>query len=408
MSSSPGRGLPERWVGIAWALSLTALVDLLTNVTPAVHDGNVYLRMAEGWGGQGPWVAPFAYRPAVPFLVHATSQLTGVSADVCFLWFTRLSVAALLLAVFRFLRWASLGIPNAMWLVGVVALSFAHAKFPLFFYTLVDSEANLLMFVAMWAFVARRFVLCFLLGCAGLFFKEFLIIPPMLVVVRSILAMRSGVSTAGVSKVVCMIGAVGACVLVPRLAFDVSLSFQSIDPIINPASLKRLYETPLSWRWDLNFVVSWVSYWLPFCLLLTRERLAAAWRVLGDFRTYCVIHLVSVAVLTMYGGSNLFSFVSYSLFAQVMLMRNVLAKGVLWPERVYVVVALFFYNRIWMDVPLPAGQRQAFRDFVVGGFGANVNVNTGSDVLELLSWIAGAVVVRWALAKWSNRDRQAA
>ena len=66
--------------------------------------------------------------------------------------------------------------------MALVLVTFSHVKWALFYDTLVDVEACLLVLLAAWALFARRRALAFGVTFGGLFVKEFVLVPAAMLV----------------------------------------------------------------------------------------------------------------------------------------------------------------------------------------------------------------------------------
>ncbi len=378
------------------AIALVALVDVCTNETPPKWDALYYVDMAEnGLVGNPGLVAPFAYRPGMPWLSGAISGLLGLSIGDGFKVVGWVSALCFLMAVFALAFHFTADYRRALVPMVLLGLTFSHIKFPLFFYTLVDVAAYPLMVLAFWALVTRRFRLCLLVSVVGVLFKEFLVVPLILLLIqlgRDFWRTRSKAALAQLAVAL----ALGACaILVPRFCIPISGTYQFIDPINDPATLKNLIFAPLDGRRIVNIVYAIVGYWLPTLVLVTRSRFKAIWAELKAYDALAMggLYLALVLLLTLYGGTNISVFVSYSVAVQVVVLALLLRHGVSLGEIIYAIVVTLVYNKIWSPIPSPDISFNAYVDFY-GGWAPLVSGNTLMRMIECGAFIGMSVLVR--------------
>jgi hypothetical protein len=181
-------------------------------------------------------------------------------------------------------------------------------------------------------------------------------------------------------------------------------TFQDIDPINQPWTLRRLYLYPLSRRRDFNIVFAYLACWLPILLLVNRQRLAMAWQKLKPYRWICAVYMAFHFLLVMYGGTNLPIFVTYSLPVQILVLTALLDGGEihLW-EKAGLFLAVIFFNRLWMAIPVPQQQPERYLEFY-GGYHMLVTARSFARMWELLSWIAGFWTIRVLVIQLSQRN----
>ena len=357
------------WVALALCASGVFGVAVLTNEMPPEHDALVYLRMAESGVLSEPRVAPFAYRPLVPWLAGVVAGFAEVSVAQSFYALAFSSAVLLVWLAYLFLRSFGVSSARAACGAGIVLLTFSHVKWAMFFSSLIDIEAAVVVLLGMWAAFKRRYGACFALSMSGFLVKDPAVLPAAVLCFE--LAQRWWTSKRGTdfSRLSIAVGAFGAAILLPRLLIDVAVNHQPIDPINRPSSLGLLLDLPLNWRRDVNLLISWLIYWLPTLMLMSRVRSRFVWRELGDegLRGVLAVYLVVLVVLNLYGGTNLFTFVSYSLAAQLIVLRYLLMKAA-WPELGLVLVAVLWLNKTLLRIPLPGDDAEAFYRSLVGGW----------------------------------------
>jgi hypothetical protein len=369
-------------LSVAWVVALS----WLTNTTPPKWDALHYVGMARNGILDNPQLdASFAYRPAVPVLARLVADAFDLRVEQGFQVLGYLGLVGLLTGTFALARCFTASFSRALLPVAAVGLTGTYGKHPLFFYTLIDIEAFALSVLAIWLLVSGRWRWCFLVSCVGLLFKEWLGVPLALLVfvlVREYWRRRE-------PKVLFhAVGAVAiglAVIIVTRLVIPVSTgSFTD--------RLDNLLTIPLNGRRDLNILFAIGSVWLPTLMLMTRQRAARLWRRLGDLRAVLALYLALILFLTMYGGTNVIIFVSYSLGAQVIVLA-LLADEVHPLEAALVLLALLFFFRIPWEIPLPAADFDAYIDFY-GGWSDRVNGSTALRAAEIACCVAVAAAAR--------------
>ena len=391
-----------RHYGLALLLACGLLVGVaaLGNTLEApVHDARFYVDMARNGIVDNPQLAaPFAYRPAIPLAVGAFSRATGYTIVESFQLASRLGALLGLLASFALARAVSGELRTALGVMTATALSYFHVKFPLFFYPLVDVYAAPLVLLGVWAALERRYAAALLLGTLGLFVKEFLVLPLVVLVVVLLRELRADPSRRDrwvwlSAAIVCG----GLCIALPRALLPVRDSLQFLDPFNAPETLSLLWQAPLDAGRLANLAYSIAAYWLPTAMLMTRSRARAVNHRLGEWRLPLSVAFAAVLVLALYGGTNLNLFLSYTLPVQVIVLASLPRDDVSGLEWAAVFAALFVFSRIAFDIPSPFEGREAFNPYVdfYAGWSSRT-ATTGWRSLELLGFIAGANGLRRA------------
>jgi hypothetical protein len=262
----------------------------------------------------------------------------------------------------------------------------------------VDVAAFPIMVLAVWAFVKRRLWLCFWISVLGLFFKEFLAIPLLLVLLELAWVYRENPHHK--SLLILCLGVVLTLgvILLPRLGLHVIATYQEIDPVHRPRSLGRLILDPLNVRRDINIVLDTFSYWLPSLLLLTWDRWRGVRRSLMPQKTFILGFLALNFLLVMYGGTNILIFMSYSVPVQLMVLGILLGMEIPPAEWILALICLLLYNRTFSSIPLPDKNFDAFIDFYEG-WASRVNLSTLRHFLEMALYLLAMGGLRHFLRK---------
>jgi hypothetical protein len=354
--------------------------------------------------GNDSLVAPFAYRPAVPLLAGAASRLFGISPGDAFQGIARASVVAFLFVSFMLARAFAGSAARGLLLVPFAAAALMPVKFALFVPASVDAAAYPLMLLAVWALVTGRRALALWLSAGGLFFKEFLAIPLLLAVAGYARDWRRERARRALWLFLGAAALAAAVILLPRLGLQVVASRQEIDPLNNPRSLSRLIANPLNMARNLNIVLGVLAVWLPVLLLATQERARLVLRDLAPLRAVLLPFLALILLLTMYGGTNILTFVSYSFPVIVIALGRLAAAGPAGPRPWEWILALVFtvtYNRVFSAIPLPDHGFDAYIDFYAG-WSDRVNHATLRRFAEIGLYAGVMVALRWIPKKPDN------
>lgn len=402
-------------VAILIASLVVVLVDLLTNSMAPRWDMAYYVDMARnGIIGNHHLVAPFAYRPGAPGIIHAIARVLHVDAELAFRACARVMSVAFLVACFYFARSIGASFGSATVCSLALALNFEIVKWTVFAGTMVDIYAYPLILLAFWLILRKRFYACLFVSALGLFFKEFLLLPILTQTTALMLKNRSkreGSEACGdreqwptglIRPLTITFLALLVCFFLPRLLIHVVRTFQDIDPINQPSSLRRLYLYPASLRRDFNIVFAYLAWWLPTLVLINPKRLRLLWDYLRPYRLICYLYLAFHFLLVMYGGTNLAIFATYSLPVELMVLVTLLDKGAvqLW-EKILMVVVVVLFNRIWMQIPLPDVNVHAYLDFY-GGYHMLVTKRSIFRMVELLAYVGGFWALRALITRTSH------
>ncbi len=386
------------------AILIALAIGWRTNYLPPKWDTEYYVDMAtHGLVGNRHLAAPFAYRPAVPLLIHALAGLLRISPEVVFRACGWLFCIVFTVSSFYFARFSNATF-SAAWLASVlIALYYFTVKWTLFAGTMVDIYAYPLLLLAFAAMLRKRFYFCLLVCATGLFFKEFLLLPLLTQATVIVLEQREG-NRKRLIKPLLLTGLVLLiCFLLPRLLIHVGETFQDIDPLHNLKSLRLLIAYPINIKRDWNIVFYYLACWLPVLLLLTRGRAEFIWKRLKSHRGLISVYLTFHFLLVMYGGTNLDIFVTYTLPVELMVLSICLSEvGIQLWERVLTVAVVILFNRLWMYVPLPDQDINGYL-FFYGGYHTQVTGRALARMGELLAFVLAFQWLRYAVGRSSGQ-----
>ena len=387
----PRTGWRELWGVIVASVALVAILSALTEPMPRpdLYDGKAYLRMAEG-GFYGSFergvAAPFAYRPAVPWLAQQVSLLLAVPVPTAFQILAAFAAAVNLCLIYGFSR----VVGARRGLAGLVALLMALSHFqvrgPLYFYTLIDVETQAVLLVATWALWERQWFPALAISWVGLFFKEWLLVPAGVAWLQMARSCRRSGSVREMVWVLAAAGVTALLFLGPRQWVPVTESFSSLDGIRDLDSLLAVTAAPKRWA---NILYAAASFWLPTLMLLTPQRIRGLSRALQGHGFWMGLYAAGVLLLTLFGGTNIMIFVTYSLPLQVIVLSRITKTQLPTAEIVLVVVAIALFNKVAIPVPeldATLAGRNLWLDFY-GGWADRLNETTVMRSLWMLLFI---------------------
>jgi len=389
MSNRTGKHLLEALVALVGATGFVLAMGAVTGEMFPKWDGLNYAKLAQQ-AFDAKLRAPFVYRLAVPFLARGISYLTSWDLLVSFRLLVQVATVLLLTLAHGAGRRLGLGRWSAAFVALCIGLTFHHVRFPLFFTTMVDVEAYPLIFLAMFWIWSGHPVRAGWISAVGLLFKEFLMLPLVVSLVAGVVAARRERSRRVLLQLLPVVVVGALAFLLPRLLIPVRRSFQQIDPT-DTSTWSGLYELPTDPVRLLTMVVAYLGYFLPALLLVTRPRLARVRAALAPHRLTLGLFLVLHLLLVVYGGRNVAVFVSYSLPVLVLLLIVLVRDGA--PTRlelVYVLVALVVFNRLFLVIPDPNVDEEAYYAFLKFGY----PIPMAWRLLEIAGWLVGAVIVR--------------
>ncbi len=345
-----------------------------------------------GLQGNPHLAAPFGYRPAAPLLVHSLTLMLHADPQVTFRWCNRLMCLVLIVSCYYFCRFLKATPGAASLASALVSLYFFTVKWTIFSGEMVDIYAYPLLLLSFVALLRVRSYVCLSICAAGLFVKEFLLLP---MLTHAVLAIRETRRQKGFTALLSTTALVLlSCLLLPRLLIHVQTTFQDIDPLNNPKSLKLLLAYPASMKRDFNILFYYVAFWLPVLLLLTIQRAKLLWQHILPYRTTFGVYLAIQFLLVMYGGTNLDVFVTYALPVQLFALTTILSfHKVSKLEKGFVVIVVIVFNRLWMHVPLPDQNMQAYLNFY-GGYHTSISAKAFGRAAELLCYLVSFYWIR--------------
>src|ERR1035437_4945488 len=388
------------------AVSLVAAISVLTNRMPARWDVVYYLDMAtNGLAGNHRLATPFAYRPVVPLTVGAIARVLHADPETTFHAATHVIAVILLVLMFYWTRSFG-GSELAAW-CGMLALglNFEIVRYPVFIGAMLDVYGYLFVLLAFWGVLRRRLYPVLLLCAAGLFLKEFMVVP--LLAQAGVLLWetprerwRSLWLPLGLTAF-----AIAFYLILTRAAIPVVESFDHID-IHHPETLRFLITHPLSPKRWFNIVYSFLSFWLPCLLLMTRDRWQMVRQRLAPYGPAIAFFPFFQLLLLMYGGNNLHIFVGYSLGIELLVIAVLVDRGTPRPwELILVFAVLVVFNCIGAHIPTyEEGGWDDLTDFY-GGYSTEIRFRSVLRFAEIWAYFGVFNLLRRLASRtsWGTR-----
>jgi len=364
---------------------LIVLIDLFTNSLD-IHkydwDFKFYIAFAEDGFSMDKLSSPGAYRYMTPFLVSALHTLSSLSIPEAFKILSYMGLWLQLMGIYLFVSYYSKSTLGGIVAMLVTAFSAVNVKFLLFDPFRPDIFAYFIVVLAVYLALKKRVLWLMIVTAIGVQFREFTIVP--LIAYFLNLGFNrewSELKRYAIPFILTLI----VSVLLPRMLIPITYSYQNFK------SINDLLVIPLNgWR-DFNWLYTILLYFLPTFILLTRSKIKKIKELISpqDF-TFITIYALLVALLSMYGGTDLARFTTYFFIPQIV-MIGFLAPLSTRMELIYMLTALFFFNKIHTDIPV--WNSKLYMDWY-GGYANIVTTATYMHLLRMVLIIGVAVLLR--------------
>ena len=390
-------------IGCGAAAAVIAILSIFTPSQPQFNDSVWYVRMAtEGVTADVRLAAPFAYRPAVPLIVHLLKVGFALPIESGFALLSRLGAVALLALSFMLARRQGAGNLSSLCVVACIGFSFFHVKYALAAESMVDIEAAPLMVAAVWAVLERRYLWCLAISSLGLFFKEFLAIPLAVTFVALLHEYAVDRTTRTLALAVAAAVCFGLFFVLPRYLIPVEGLFGDMSMWMPEdrqhmnymANLKRLLPNPFDPLRLTNLLFVTLSYWLPALMLLTQRRARSLWVALEGNRAILGGVFLLVLCLSAVGGTNQMIFITYSAPVLVVVLAALLRQNPHPVEIIVMLCAVLLFNRFWMAIPSFTREFDRAMD-MYGGWSTRINEALLFRSIELAGYLVLAATIRF-------------
>lgn len=384
--------LSDLLIAFVVAFALVLGIDLITNSLDIVRytwDFRYYINLTNNGFDPNPLlISPFAYRYPTPFMAGGFMSLFGVDLETGYRMVAYcgavLQLFGIYLICFHFFKRKDLAYAGML----LVAFTFMNIKFLLFDVYRPDHMAYALVTLSVFFALTHRYYLLLITACVAVQFREFGILPLFSYGLFLIWKkdwkqiLRIAIPTAA---------ALFVAIALPRLLIQVQGSMQFVN---SDSGMMRTVKYFLSPKRNLNLIYDSIAYFLPVWILATKERFQKL-KSTGDFFQYLLCYIFFVLLLCYGGGGDLMRFVTFYSVA-VILIAVFFMQDAKAGEIVVTLVAVFIFNRIWMQVPMDSLDK--YLD-LLAGHNTRINMHSLYRVLELIGLIAVGRMINQRLRK---------
>lgn len=378
------------FVGIA-ILILLVIIDMMTNtfdLDKYAWDFKYYIAFAEDGFAMKDLISPVAYRYMTPFLAAGIHAISPLSIPESFKVLAYIGLWLQLMGIYLFVCYYTKSYKGAMVATLATAFSAVNVKFLLFDPFRPDLFAYFFVLIAVYLAFEKKVLWLMVVTAIGVQFREFTILPLVAYFINLVLHKEWHELKLYILP---LIFTLIVSVLLPRVLIPVTESYQYVK------GFEDLISIPLDWWRDFNWMYTIIIYFLPVFILLTRKRFQKIKKIIPrQHFTFIVIYTLLVALLSMYGGTDLARFTTFLFIPQIIFIAYLtpLSSKAEW---IYLLVTVFLFNK--MHTNIPVGD--------VNWYGGYANIVTHGTYMHLL-WMAviliGAMILRkWIHFKHSNR-----
>jgi hypothetical protein len=425
----------KSWLALGVAIALTAIVQLTTNASAVGEFSDPYTVIAEtGLSPHPQLVSPCAYRFVSPMLAGGVARAYDVSiGDGFFIVSMATSVTLLWLTCYLAMR-VGASFAGGLTAMTVIALSIGHLKNNLYFNNSMEGVTQVLMIGWCLAMFARRWITATILCVVGLCTRELFLIPSALLCgqlafswwqTRSCATGSASASTLDMTfsavkasripsiwrnpslyRLAAAAILTAAAFILPRLLIPVAATIQLIDPLYDASWFSKLLQVPLNWKRDLNLMIGILSYSLPVLMLMTRERWRLIWQRLKPFQSAGVAYCGLWLLLTLWGGTDLYRYVTYLFLPLTFVLAAMFADHRSSPrfaEIILALVATAIHNKIFSHIPAIADNVDVYLDFWPA-FEDRLNAAAAVRFAQIAGFLLAAFGLRWTWSRWSQAN----
>ena len=380
----------RRWViksiGILlFSFANILIIDLVTNAVTEFQgiswDFTRYIDMAENGIRNNPnLIAPFAYRPLTPLLAGWLMRIFHLSTWKAFKLIAYSGAALNLLTLYWLLDRMGYKFKDILIVLEIISLQFFQIKFLMFDPFRPDHLVFPLINLAYLALMAELPFLLAAIVSLGLLVREFIILP-LAVYLADFIKSKGG----NFIKPLMVLLITAAVFVGIRRFIPVQASEAYFE--INSAGMffKSLTKVLMDWKRNINILFCLSGYALPLLMVFTQTRWKSAWKELGGYRLWLIVHAGCTLVLVMVGGTDMGRFIVFLYLPAAMLLAAMLKnEKISLLELLLVLTAVIIFNRIIWKVP--TASVDAYLDFY-GGYGSRINLQTGLRIFEIAGWV---------------------
>jgi hypothetical protein len=333
-----------------------------------------------------------------PLVARAINLTFGFPTIIGFKVIGYFGVWAELFGIYLLARHFKANFKTSITIMLVPAFALYNTKFLLFDFYRPDQLGYAFLIFAFLALLNKKRFLAMVLSLIGLNTREFLIIPPLILLYEIIQDWRAGSAKGNLLlRAIAIAGSVGFVLLLPRLLIPVKFTQQIVDPINDPKYIFRLLGLITDSGRDFNYLFNLGAYFLPLLILFTRERIKHAWDQLGFLKPWLFIYILVTLIGMMVGGTDMMRYVTYLVIPQSIFLIFILQDCKVDDlEITLLFIAMILFNRI--TYPFPIWDFQAYLDFYAG-YGDRVNFISFVRLVELLAYTGLGILLRMILSE---------
>lgn len=372
-------------------LALDALTNVI-NINAVRWDSRFYMLLAEHGVSANRLIAPFIYRYPTPLLAHEVAYIFYRPTVDGFRALAYLGAILQLFSIYLLFRFLKFQFRTYVLAMLFLAFSMYNIKFLMFDIYRPDHLAYFLMVIAVLALWKNQPVICLIISLIGIQFREFLIIPALLLSYYSFMSWREDHSrTKALVITVASLLVIGISFLLPRMLIPVIETHQFIDPFNSSQPLGSILVMVFDFHRIINLIMSVFAYLLPILLLMTAQRFRLCRNRLSQFQSFIILYSSLVIFLAFLGGSDFTRFATYLFIPLTMVLGCLIETGVSPIEIGYALITVFFFNRIFL--PIPNNNLDAYLDFY-SWYAERINMITLRRTIELVAYITGSILLR--------------
>ena len=363
-------------------LLLIIIIDTITNtfdINKYIWDFKYYIAFAKDGFDMKDLISPVAYRYMTPFLASLIHGIFHVSIPEAFKVLAYIGLWLQLMGIYIFILFYTKSIKGAIVATLSVAFSAVNVKFLLFDPYRPDLFAYFIVTVAVYLAFEKRVLWLMLVTAIGVQFREFTLVP-LLAYFMSLVLNKEWQEIK--IYVVPFIFTLIISVFVPRWVIPITESYQYVK------NFNDLLTVPLNkWR-SFNWLYTILIYFMPTFILLSIARVKnLKEKITYEYFTFILMYTLLVALLSMYGGTDLSRFTTFMFIPQIIFVGylSIYASKI---ELIYLLVTVFIFNKIHTQIIVGD----------VNWYGGYDNIVTSSTYMHLI-WmsiiIVGAIILRF-------------
>jgi hypothetical protein len=372
------------FAAIGWLL-LIIFIDIMTNrldISKYAWDFKYYIAFAKEGFAMKDLISPVAYRYMTPFLAGGLHRIFGISVTDAFIILSYIGLWMQLMGSYLFVLYYFKSFKAAVSATLVVAFSAVNVKFLLFDPFRPDLFGYIFVLLGTYFALKKQVWALILVSAFGVQFREFALVP--LVAYIAVLFVSKDWNTLK-RYGLWFVAAFFISVVVPRMTIEITQSAQYIQ------KLEHLWLIPMDWKRDFNWLYTILVYFLPVFLLITPSRVKKLLKHIPDMhKRYIVFYTLLVALLSMYGGTDLARFSTYFFMTQIIIV-GCFALYASKAELIYMTVAVFWFNKI--HTPIPVWDFNLYLNWYCG-YANIITEGTFRHLYTEAALIIGAVALR--------------